>query len=939
MVSKKTKSNAFLVTIIFLLIMAMTLTFASCDGGHDSDDNSEGETQGNFETENISQTEEETTGEVDTSNIDTEAPTEVITEESTESPTEEPTDEPTEAPTEGETEKECKHTLQNTIPGKSATCTEEGLTAGSYCIKCNKIIKEQTTIPKLGHRYEDGNAQFCSRCGYERFINWASMVQYINGLGANGTGTSYKAISYRTRGSAVYIDCTGITFDGSISIEGYILVHGHEVKKYVYSFDGKSWLDCTTITYSGLMAYEINTMSDYGVDKGDKKDNSKFKDMQIDLSDYRGRTIDKIIIGAVIDDADESVLQMCHFENVNVKHEETSTTPGLPGILWSKYSGYNSHSFDYTLISGEDVGNYADCYDVVCGDVIKLGGWIGFKTSMKRFGYIIDDGGIENILSYSDYMAGAEEGVLAAGGQYAKRFYISADATLLSDGEHTIYFVAELDNGTVIVMKSMKVKVTGGFDAEEKPDGAVVEAQPDKSSPSNTQATVSGSSVETGLGLTYTYTGGSFGNNRFAFSGSVAHTVTFDGNFSGEFNRFKLRYVSTQPIKAVLTYTENGESITDTVYLEASDVGTTFTCLTKSYLDGVMAGNLSKIEFYSANGKSTNFLLCNVEVEKYTVYNSNIKFLQNSEYRLGIKLAWGGGICYIEDRQDGISDLYNLINLYDAGRLVQQSYYGTKGNDGSGYTPGNYNGTEWRYNPVQGGDLHGNHSRIIDIVVEDYSVYIKAQPQDWGQDGKITASYMENVYTLYKDRIDVWNRFVDYSGYNNPEAYQELPAFYTVGYLDTFYYANESNPWGKPLINSNLYFWGVHDTNRFSKQYYKQTDYVWSAFTNSDGSFGIGLYTPNAGGILAGRCGYDDNPRNHGAAEGTVVQGCGPTKNPYSFGCSYIAPNSRFKVVSYQAVEYSYIMTTGSISQIESTFSQYRDFASNSSIEHIPENP
>ena len=40
------------------------------------------------------------------------------------------------------------------IPGKAATCTEDGLTDGSQCSVCGKMLKAQETIPAKGHTPE-----------------------------------------------------------------------------------------------------------------------------------------------------------------------------------------------------------------------------------------------------------------------------------------------------------------------------------------------------------------------------------------------------------------------------------------------------------------------------------------------------------------------------------------------------------------------------------------------------------------------------------------------------------------------------------------------------------------------------------------------------------------------------------------------------------------
>ncbi len=58
------------------------------------------------------------------------------------------------------------HTLVP-IPAVPATCTETGLTEGSRCSDCGRIIVEQTELPALGHHYEDVvTAPTCTEGGY-----------------------------------------------------------------------------------------------------------------------------------------------------------------------------------------------------------------------------------------------------------------------------------------------------------------------------------------------------------------------------------------------------------------------------------------------------------------------------------------------------------------------------------------------------------------------------------------------------------------------------------------------------------------------------------------------------------------------------------------------------------------------------------------------------
>lgn len=52
---------------------------------------------------------------------------------------------------------------EETVPGKAATCTEDGLTDGKKCSVCNKILVAQETIP-AGHKDENGD-NLCDDCG------------------------------------------------------------------------------------------------------------------------------------------------------------------------------------------------------------------------------------------------------------------------------------------------------------------------------------------------------------------------------------------------------------------------------------------------------------------------------------------------------------------------------------------------------------------------------------------------------------------------------------------------------------------------------------------------------------------------------------------------------------------------------------------------------
>ena len=434
-------------------------------------------------------------------------------------------------------------------------------------------------------------------------------------------------------------------------------------------------------------------------------------------------------------------------------------------------------------------------------------------------------------------------------------------------------------------------------------------------------------SVTHGDGLSYTASGySSASDSTLTFTKDL--TLVFDPASTAEpFNRFTLGYTSTQPLYGQITYTAGGKKTTDDFYLEA---GThTFSCVIGQYLNGGKGTGIESMTLETCNGKAADFALCVMHTRDYPVYGegADTYYIENLRYKLGIRLTWGGGINYLEDKQSDIRRLKNLVNQADTGRLIQQSYYGVMEN--SEYKPGFYNGSKWCYNPVQGGDVKGNHSRIVDIVVRDCSVYVKSQPMDWSKDGEITPSYMENTYTLYGDRVQVDNRFTDFSGWTHRMTSQEVPAFYTVSYLSTFSFYNGTKPWTGDTMSyrDDLNFWGDstwHGDCTFRLR--ASNTETWCAWTNPKEDFGIGLFVPNVDSFLAGRHAFNNSKESTNGAT------------------NYVAPVNFILIKSFESLEYSYLITTGSLADIRSTFTDHKDFASNSTLDkngqdyRIPDN-
>lgn len=421
------------------------------------------------------------------------------------------------------------------------------------------------------------------------------------------------------------------------------------------------------------------------------------------------------------------------------------------------------------------------------------------------------------------------------------------------------------------------------------------------------------SAVVSAKGMSYTASEyDHISNGRFVIK-KEGFTAEFDGD-PGRFNRIITEYSSTEPLKLYFTYSTASSDKTDMYYVEAAENGT-FSCLISSYLNAGYGEKLKSVKVETCKKNDADFVIYGISTEEIQLINKDTYYLENARFKVGVHLSWGGGINYIEDKTKKVKGVTNLVNSHDTGRLIQQSYYGTAGN--GEYQPEVSMGHKWVYNPVQGGDQHGNASRLIDLSVTDTSVYIKSQPQDWSHDNYLTPSYMENTYTVTDGYIKVDNRFVDFSGWEHPYAGQELPALYTISYLSRFTWYDGTEPWSDDTLSyrDDLNFWGdaqyVADCTKKLKT--KNTE-TWCAWTNPGDDFGLGIYVPNVDLFKAGRYGFNNS------------------KKASDDATNYVAPYNTMKIIPYKPIEYGYLMTTGSIGQIREEFKKNRDFSDNASL-------
>lgn len=262
-------------------------------------------------------------------------------------------------------------------------------------------------------------------------------------------------------------------------------------------------------------------------------------------------------------------------------------------------------------------------------------------------------------------------------------------------------------------------------------------------------------------------------------------------------------------------------------------------------------------------------------------YSGDWIFLENSEVKVGAIKSSGGGLGYLS--RAGSKE--NLLNHYDRGRLIQQSYYGDA--DGSKWA-----GQDWCFNPVQGGDYRGKSAPISKVSRKNGRLYVKSVPLHWATGDKLPC-LMEQEITLEGNVVEASYRFFYFGKKIHAARHQELPAVFLQSSLDTLVTYDGDAPWtGAPV--SKL-FPGV------SNEYIKMTE-NWVAYVNREGE-GVGVYVPS---VTEATC-Y----RFRGKAGGDL-------------DCSYVAPISTFALTPGLRCSYQAYFTIGTVEEIRERFGKIR---------------
>lgn len=258
--------------------------------------------------------------------------------------------------------------------------------------------------------------------------------------------------------------------------------------------------------------------------------------------------------------------------------------------------------------------------------------------------------------------------------------------------------------------------------------------------------------------------------------------------------------------------------------------------------------------------------------------STDLVFIDNGQIKVGVKKSSGCGIAWFSADMDG----RNLVNHWDRGRLIQQSYYGRE--DGS-----MWNKQPWRWNPVQGGDWKGHPATTLEFKRESDSLYAKTRGKHWASGEELTNVVFEEAIKLEGMVAHVHFKFTYTGEVSHPIRDQEIPAVFVEPDLDTLVLYDGEKPWTGGELNRSKPGWPNESR--------KMTEH-WAAYVDATGK-GFGVLVPVATNLTCYR--FGDGKAEHGS-------------------CSYFAPLTRFAITPGKVFEYDVYLTTGTVEEIRDRF-------------------
>jgi hypothetical protein len=257
------------------------------------------------------------------------------------------------------------------------------------------------------------------------------------------------------------------------------------------------------------------------------------------------------------------------------------------------------------------------------------------------------------------------------------------------------------------------------------------------------------------------------------------------------------------------------------------------------------------------------------------------EYVDNGIIRIGVDKSRGAAIGYFALAKDK----RNLLNHYDEGRFIQQSYYGDA--DGSMWAKKN-----WVYNPVQGGSYKGEDAKTLEFRITAKELYAKVEPLHWASAKRCPEAIMQEWITLDGPLAKIRMR-LDYTGPTHKrKSHQEMPAMFVDFALPHLMFELNGKLvkhtpiiLGKDLQPENIRYTGG-----------------WLAFVD-DKNFGIGICTP-------------------GTQSAVTYRAMGKGTGPEGPACSYVAPVRSIQLEKDTVVDYEFHLTIGTLDEIRERFAK-----------------
>ena len=251
-------------------------------------------------------------------------------------------------------------------------------------------------------------------------------------------------------------------------------------------------------------------------------------------------------------------------------------------------------------------------------------------------------------------------------------------------------------------------------------------------------------------------------------------------------------------------------------------------------------------------------------------------YLDNGKIRLGVDRSSGACIGYLSE--SGSSR--NLLNHFDRGRFVQQSYYGDE--DGSIWAK-----TPWRYNPVQGGEYRGGPSRLTAFRSHGGRMYARLTPRNWAGGQLLPEVTMEEWIDLHEMLVHVRYKMTYRGGHTHEKRSQEIPAVFTDPSLSTLVTYAGDRPWTGGALTARTPGW-PNETQPITES--------WFAYVDDQG-YGVGACVPVSHVATCYR--YTGSPES---------------------ACSYAAPLTEFALTPGFTFSYDLYLTVGASAAIRARF-------------------